>query len=191
MSQPTAYPLAWPPGWPRTKVRQRGAYRSSLSGALKNLRGELRHLCGEQAARTLVLSSNVTLGQERPADPGVVAYFTWDGNQMAIPCDRWQVVEHNVQAIALTIEAMRAMDRHGAKHMIRAMFQGFAALPAPSEDWRAVLGCATGNLVMAEDHYRAKAREAHPDRPGGSHEAMARLNAAIAAARAELGGTPA
>ncbi len=69
------------------------------------------------------------------------AYFMLDGAQVAIPCDRWAKVEQNVQAIALTIESMRAIQRHGAKHMIKAMFQGFTALPAP-DDWRGVLGNA-------------------------------------------------
>ena len=185
---PSAYPLAWPPGWPRTRPLQQGRYRTTLAAALQNLRDELRLLCGEDAAKTMVLSSNVTLGATRPADPGVVAYFTWEGEQRAIPCDRWNMVEHNVQAIALTIEAMRAMERHGARHMIRAMFKGFVALP--SNDWRAVLGVpADCSLDDAERAYRAKAHDVHPDKPGGSHAAMAQLNAAIAAARKDLGGS--
>lgn len=140
------------------------------------------------AAGTLLLSSNYALGADTPRDPGVVAYFTWEGEQMAIPCDRWLTVEQNVQAIALTLEAMRAMERHGAKHMIKAMFRGFTALPAP-EDWRAVLFQTAGaSLADAEAAYRAMARDAHPDRPGGSHNKMTRLNRAIEAARKELGG---
>lgn len=183
---PSAYPLSWPAGWPRTAPRQRGNYRTTLGSALNNLRGELRKLCGEKAAATLVLSSNVTLGVERPADPGVVAYFAWDQQQIAIPCDRWQAVEHNVQAIALTIEAMRAMERHGAKHMIRAMFQGFTALPAPGEDWRNALG-EPSSLAEAEANYRARMRRAHPD-AGGSDAEAARLNGAIARAREAFNG---
>lgn len=109
MTQPTAYPLAWPDGWPRTQGRAKGPYRTPLATALNNLRKELRGLCGDRAAGTLLLSSNYALGADTPKDPGVVAYFTWEGEQMAIPCDRWLTVEQNVQAIALTIEAMRAM----------------------------------------------------------------------------------
>ncbi len=191
---PAAYPLQWPVGWPRTQPRQKGAYRTSMAGALSNLRVQVKLLAGEAASRTLVLSSNCTLGQERPPDPGVVAFFTLDKQQIAIPCDRWLAVEHNIQAIALTIEAMRAMDRHGARHMMKAMFQGFAALPAP-DDWRVVLGvptCAPGTgtghqLADAETRYRNLARSAHPDMPGGSQEQMARLNTAIDAARKEFG----
>jgi hypothetical protein len=70
-----------------------------------------------------------------------------------------------------------------------AMFRGFAALPAP-EDWRKVLFIAPFEKPTIEDAeraYRAMARGAHPDHPGGSHDAMARLNRAIEAARKELG----
>lgn len=186
---PTAYPLAWPDGWPRTQGRAKGPYRSPLGTAINNLRRELKGLCGERAANTLLLSSNVTLGSEAPKDPGVVAYFTWEQEAMAIPCDRWWTVEQNVQAIALTIETMRAMERHGAKHMIKAMFRGFVALPAP-ERWADVLfprGAPDPmTLETAETAYKRHAREAHPDQPGGSHEKMARLNDAIARARKEL-----
>jgi hypothetical protein len=156
-----------------------------LKTALNNLRRELKLLCGEKTAATLVLSSNVTLGREAPSDPGVVAYFTWGGEQAAIPCDRWASVAHNVQAIALTIEAMRAIDRHGAKHMVKAMFRGFTALPAPTVDepWHEVLGVAPDAPQTAiEAAYRLRARRAHPDQ-GGSDTAMARLNVAITAAR--------
>jgi hypothetical protein len=179
----TAYPLTWPEGWPRTKVRERARFRTTLAGALKELRTEVRLLAGEQSARTLVLSSNVTLGAEHPADPGVVAYFTYEQKPVAIPCDRWQAVADNAKAIALTINAMRGMERWGAKHMIRAMFQGFAALPAP-DDWRAQLGHPT-TLTEAEAAFRERARSAHPD-AGGSHEAMASLNRAIDRARTEF-----
>lgn len=181
---PSAFPLAWPAGWPRTAARASGPYRTALPAALDNLRSQLRLLCGPTAARTLVLSSNVTLGASSPIDPGVVAYFTWEGEQTAIPCDRWNKVEHNVQAIALTLEAMRAIERHGAKHMVKAMFRGFAALPPP-EDWRAVLGFPP-TLAQAEATYRLLMRAAHPD-AGGSHGQAAALNAAIAAARREFG----
>lgn len=195
MTAPKPYPLSWPPGWPRTAKRDKAPYRTALPAALSNLKRELHALCGQRAAATLMLSSNHALGQENPTDPGVVAYFTWMDELMAIPNDRWPRVEHNVQAIALTLEAMRAMDRHGAKHMIRAMLRGFTALPAPAdpEDWRTVLGCRedpgsdrSAQLREAEARYQYEARKHHPDKPGGSHERMQQLNDAITQARKEL-----
>ncbi len=184
MSTPSAYPLAWPPGWPRTVSRQPWPRSPNLPAALAEAQKELRLL----GARNVVLNSNVTLGAERPQDPGVVAYATYDGMQIAIPCDRWTTVAGNLRAIAKTIEAMRGMERWGAKHMIRAMIQGFTALPAP-EDWRAVFGFRaneTVTLQYVEDTYRSLARKHHPDIPGGSTREMERLNAAIAAARAHF-----
>ena len=190
-ASPSAYPLAWPPGWPRTDARRRERWPGhtvTLARSLTECQAELRRL----GATGVVLSSNVTLGAERPADPGVVAYCTYDGTQVAIPCDRWTTVAGNLRAIAKTIEAMRGMERWGAKHMIKAMFMGFAALPAPasSPHWSQVLGVAVDADVAAiETAYRRRARTAHPD-GGGSHEAMARLNAARDAAMSERGKRP-
>ena len=187
---PRAYPLLWPEGWPRTNIHSRGPYRTSLPGALDNLKREIGLLCGPEVGRTLILSSNVSLGAERPADPGVVAYFTWDQQALAIPCDRWNTVEHNVQAIALTIEAMRAIDRHGAKQMVRAMFRGFVALPGPANGARDRGARSWGPSGRSTSSRRGIGRwrwATHPDR-GGSHALMAELNAARDAARGELGG---
>lgn len=185
----TAYPLAWPPGWPRTMPRQPGLYKTPLSTALNNLRRELRMLCGDAAEKSLVLSSNYTLGNDHPADPGVVAYFTWDRVAMAVPCDRWSKIEHNVQAIALTFESMRAMDRHGARHMIKAMFQGFRGIAAPEHfDWRAILAFKQNEAVTVDavqQRRRDLAARHHPDR-GGNPDQMASINRAADAALAEL-----
>ena len=180
---PTAYPLAWPPGWPRTELRETGQFRTGLATALAALKDEVRRLGGSG----LVLSSNVTLGSEKPADPGVVAYFTRGKQQVAIPCDRWKLVEHNVKAIANTIEAMRSIERWGAKHMITAMFQGFAALPAPGPNWRGILGFPESGPIEAEmirQRRRELAQQHHAD-VGGTGSRMAEINAAADAALAE------
>lgn len=177
MTPPQAYPLHWPSAWPRTAKPETGsAFRTTLPSALSSLREEIRRLGGTG----LVLSSNCTLGNERPADPGVVAYFTWHGKSYAIPCDRWSKVEHNVRAIALTIEAMRGLERWGAKHMLEAMFHGFKALPGgkTSSAWWEVLRVPrTATLQQIREAYRALAKTEHPD-AGGSDASMAALNKA-------------
>lgn len=184
MTAPTAYPLCWPPGWPRhTGYREPWPGKGvTLETSLSVCQGELRRL----GARNVVLSSNCALGVDRPTDPGVVAYCTYGDLQIAIPCDRWSTVAGNLRAIAKTIDAMRGMDRWGAKHMIRAMFTGFTALPAPivPDDWRSVLGNPV-TLADAEAAYRERMKVAHPD-AGGSAARAAALNAAIAEARKVL-----
>jgi len=161
----TAYPLSWPTGWPKTDPvkREKGQFKTSLEGALRKMRHEVELMGG----KGLILSSNATLGVNNPSDPGVVAYFSWDNLPMAIPCDRWTRIEHNVQAIALTVEAMRGMRRWGAQHMIRAMFSGFKALPAPGatvESWSHVLGVSTSATYdQVKEAYRILAKRHHPD----------------------------
>ena len=97
-------------------------------------------------------------------------------------CDRWKLVEHNVQAIALTIEAMRGMERWGAKHMIKAMFTGFKALPekGSGENPFEVLGLDAAREYMEQEitaAYKRKAKTEHPD-AGGSEERWRRVREA-------------
>lgn len=177
MNAPQAYPLQWPSGWPRSKGGEVSRFSTKLPAALSALRKEVELLGG----KSLVLSSNVTLGAERPADPAVCAYFVLREKSIAIPCDRWGKVEDNVKAIALTIEAMRGMERWGAKDMITAMFKGFVALPEKTGPscWE-MLGISQFGSTEAHvmDAWRAKAPTAHPDHAGGSHAAMTALNEA-------------
>lgn len=190
MSGATAYPLAWPPGFPRTASRESGRFKTTLSGALHNVQDSLR-LFGQDSGKpvsNVVMSSNVTLGAERPADPGVAVYFTWEGLQICIPVDRYDSAAGNLQAIHHILEARRVELRHGTLSLVRATFAGFKALPAP-KSWRNVLGIgaeARPTLAAVEDRYKQLARERHPDH-GGSDAMMAELNSARDAARRELG----
>lgn len=186
----TAYPLSWPAGFPRSQKRERGAFKTTLARALANVETSLR-LFGKDSGKpvsAVVLSSNVTLGVQSPPDPGVAAYFTWEGMQVCIPVDRYDSVAANLQAIHHIIEARRVELRHGTLSLVRASFQGFKALPAPT-NWRDVLGIRPDERVtiqIVEDRYRELAKSRHPDR-GGTDVLMAELNRARADARRELG----
>lgn len=176
---PTAYPLTWPSSWPRTEFARRETSRmkSTLPAALKNLRSEINLLGG----KNLILSSNATLGNDRPAESGVCAYFIRDGENVAIPCDRWKTLAENIQAIAKTVEALRGIERWGAKHMVKAAFRGFAALPekSSSRTFYDVLGLQTGPLTISALNaaFRTRAKLCHPDH-GGSDAQMAEINEA-------------
>lgn len=177
-----AYPLCWPPTIPRATKRERGAFKTSLAGALKNVDDSLRRFGTDsgQPIKDLVLSSNCTLGVEKPADPGVAAWFSWDGAQVCIPVDRYDTPASNLQAIHHIIEARRVELRHGTLALVRATFAGFKALPAPGSirDWWDVLGVArTATLDEARAAYRRAASAAHPDR-GGTDARMAEVNRA-------------
>jgi hypothetical protein len=185
-----AYPLAWPPGFPRTRERERSKFKTTLASSLANVRRSLE-LFGKDSRKpiaALVISSNYSLGDERPADPGVAVYFQWEGLSVCIPIDRYATLADNLQAIHRIIEARRVELRHGSLQLIRATFTGFTALPPPNAaySWRMILDCGReATLSDAERMYRQKARKAHPDN-GGNHAEMARLNQAITEARREL-----
>lgn len=186
--KPDHYPLCWPPGIPRAPKRHRSPFKVRMGRAISDLRDALR-LFGSDTGKPItdvVISSNVTLGDPRPADPGVAVYFMWDGAQRCIAVDRFAKVEDNVRAIYYVLEGRRQELRYGGLEMVRASFKGFVALPPP-QDWRATLGLGpSATLEEAEAAYRTLARGAHPDQPGGSPESMAALNAAREAARQEL-----
>ncbi len=200
----TAYPLAWPDGWPRTPPAQQtdGRYqfkRPSADGwrkpwtfaaAREALIDELRKM----AATGVVISTNFALNSQglprgdrrAPADQGVAIYFTRKRKQLAMACDRFVRAEENMRSLALALDAMRQLERHGGGTMTERAFAGFVALPAPPSHWE-ILGVAPGaNALTITMNYRARAREAHPDN-GGSDAAMAALNAARDAALREIG----
>lgn len=191
--QAEAFPLTWPDTMPRASTKADSRFKTPLSAALKNVRGSLGLFATDTNKRveSLVISSNVTLGVERPADPGVAVWFVWDGMQVCIAVDRYAKVEDNLQAIHHIVEARRTEMRHGGLHIVRATFRGFTALPAPKRrTWREVLGYPSGaapNADNIDSAYRRLAKARHPDTPGGSHDAMTELNTAKSEALKEIG----
>lgn len=191
-----ASPLRWPQGKQRTPPRKRkpAKFKLSLVDARDDLLAELRRL----GARYVVLSSDLEVrkdglpyaSQRAPTDTGVAVYFNLDKEQYVFACDRWDLVEDNVRAIGKTIEALRGIRRWGSGDMLRQAFRGFKQL-APASDWRSVFGLSDVEHTIAVSTvrilHRKMALKAHPDR-GGTNEAMANLNAALAAAEEELGG---
>ena len=178
----TAYPLTWPDHIPRSRAREKGKFTTSLTTALNNVQKSLQLFARDSGKplASLVISSNVTLGDVKPADPGVAVWFTWDGLQVCIPVDRYQTVAANLQAIHHVIEARRTELRHGTLALVRATFMGFKALPPASgaRPWHEVLGVSpNASRVEIETAYRTKAKRAHPD-AGGSNEAMSALTKA-------------
>lgn len=192
-----SFPLRWPAGWPRTPSHRR-MYPSAFRVEYVRCRSHLYRELDRFGASGIVVSSNLR-PDHNPArvdmvDPGVAIYFNLDGRQMVMAQDRYVSVYGNLRAATLAIEGLRQMERHGGAHMVARAFDGFAALPGPAPfDWRHELdpsGMPITTLEHAQRAYRARAKQVHPDVPGGSAEAMALLNRAIQAARDELNVMP-
>lgn len=214
MTEATRYPLSWPTGWPRTPAAQRKptrftgttrgtyssghSYRSARELTIAEARNRLDLEFERLRARDILLSTNVELtsygeprsGRRPPEDPGAAVYFRLNNKDRVLACDRWTTVAGNIAAIAAHIECIRGIDRYGVGTLDQA-FAGYDALPPPSaaqRPWKDVLGLAGGVRIDAEiveRSYRHLAKVRHPD-CGGSHEAMAELNAARDQALREL-----
>lgn len=197
------FPLQWPTGRPRRRAsdRRTGRFTSSrtssfgrqseitIAGALDRLFDELKRI----DAKYVVVSSNLEArkdglpysGQREPDDPGVAVYFHLLGKPTCLPCDTYTKVAQNIAAVAAHIEATRAIERHGVAS-VAEMFSGFTQLP-PAPHWSEILEVSkTARRPDIEAAYRSRARTSHPD-AGGSHDAMAALNAARDRALKEIG----
>lgn len=186
-----AFPLCWPDGWPRTpssrrtfaKFRTHGGDVTVAQGADRVL--ESLRLMGV-VPDNVVISSNVrpTLSGRpsgsgpQPGDPGVAVYWTRRGQQQrCMAIDRYTKVADNLAAIAATLEAMRAIERHGGAEILDRAFTGFVALPSPEQPWQVLGVQMSATRAEIEQAYRRLAMQHHPDR-GGDAGAMARINAA-------------
>jgi hypothetical protein len=185
-----SYPLAWPEGFARRASRENGQFKTALNAALKNVRDSLGRF-GQDSGRAVTqvsITSNYTLGDERPSDPGIAVWFLWDGEQRCIAVDRYTKPEANLQAVHHVLEARRTELRHGTLALVQATMKGFAlSLPAPgSKPWWQILNIdRRAGVHEIEAAYKSLAKERHPDAPGGSHEMMADLNKARDDARKE------
>ncbi len=201
----TAYPLTWPAGWPRTGNRRRAKFgktetkRNQVSPeitwkslraitifeAVRRVRDELRRLGATDD--DCIISSDLKLrldglprsDQAQPKDPGVAVYWQpRDGGPTKVMAiDLYDKVADNLAAIAATLEAMRAIERHGGAQILERAFTGFDALPPPPDCWEVLGldGSRKPDRLAIDAAYRRKAKEAHPDM-GGSEDAMQRLN---------------
>ncbi len=116
--------------------------------------------------------------QREPEDPGVAVYWQHRGEPMKVMAiDLYDRVADNLGAVAATLEAMRAIERHGGAQILERAFTGFDALPAPKSAWELLGLRPSASKADVQDAYRRLAREAHPD-GSGSHERMTELNVA-------------
>lgn len=187
MTTITPYPLCWPEGVARSRSRGSSPFRTAYAKAIDNV---VRSLNGFQKDSNIkiehpVLSSNMDLmGRLLNNDPGVAAWFRFDGQMVAFGVDRFSDPAANVQAIHHIIEARRTELRYGGLAIVKQTFRSFhAMLPSPSaRHWSDVLGVprsASAEEINAA--YRKLAMDAHADR-GGSDAKMSELNVARDAA---------
>jgi hypothetical protein len=192
------FPLQWPAGWKRTPAfaQKSARFAANTRDGQSSRRLSVIDGCGRVLAALSmlgvaeddgVISTNVRTrldglprsDQGEPVDKGAAVYWRTAGGKQAkcMAIDIYDRVADNIAAIAATLEAMRAIERHGGGAILDRVFEGFVALPAP-EQWFTILGVsAQASSDEIEDAYRRLAMKHHPDR-GGDGQEMARINAA-------------
>lgn len=188
--------------WPgdRTRNRKRSPFKSRWSRTVDDLDRELRHL----SARNVVIQADCERSEIRldgflRADarlrgPGVVLTFDSRHGPLSYPCDTFTDWQDNVRAIALALEALRAVNRYGVTRQAE-QYKGWARLAAPgSAEFSSLEQAATFVAQHAGDGthfehvlqvreifqkaYRQAAGKLHPDANGGQDAAFKRLQAA-------------
>jgi len=158
-----------------------------MDTAQQQLRLEINRLGG----KNLIVSTNIPVRNDgglyadwmkkKIDDPGVAIYFSLNGKDVSMCCDKFPRIWENVYALAKGIEALRGMERWGVSEFMERAFSGFTAIPEAVEVeeniWHS-LGLSTKPAFVEEvkSAYRNWAKVYHPDVPGGSHEKMQKLN---------------
>lgn len=218
MTEKTRYPLCWPDGWKRTapsgriraqfgKIEKRANLqaggtipdkkRLSIAEAVTRTTYELERIGIDQG--DIIVSTNLKLNAYgiprgdagEPADPGAAVYWSRKAGQECMAIDRYNRVADNIAAIAATLEAMRAIERHGGAEILNRVFQGFAALPerAGGRGWREILNfphLTSPTEAMVKDHFRELLKKTE-HATGGDRDKVEELIWARDAALREIG----
>lgn len=195
-TDPTDYPLTWPEGHGRVAARVASRFKTSLAGAMKNIRVELDGFGrdSKHVVKRIVISTNATISNHRPDDPGVAVWFLWCDAWHCYAVDLYRTVGENLQAIAKVIEADRVKLRHAGIAFFRSTFKPSSSVPliegpgkvTGAPHWRDVIdaGESGGSTCMTQvnSRWRRKMRGA-----GTDQNRQYELNAAREAARKEFG----
>lgn len=183
---------------------RRSEFGSTYSRTLSLLQREL----GKLGASNIVIQAGFRPNQirndgwpyssARPEHPAVVISFRSSVKdcEMAFPCARYDRYEDNVRAIALSLEALRSVDRYGVTQKAE-QYRGWTALPAGVSDgmtpgqaaiWLASISAIPKDYILESEEtrqkaYRIAARKLHPD-TGGTSEDFTKLGKAMQVLRA-------
>jgi hypothetical protein len=188
----SAYPLSWPEGWKRTPPSQQKysrfkkaesrlgqSYVSHRSVTVSDGVTRILESLGKMGVdrNDIIISTNVKVrldglprsGEKEPEDCGAAVY--WKKNEKSpmrcMGIDIYDTVSGNLAAIAATLEAMRAIERHGGAEILDRTFTGFSALPSTaSQSWRETLLLdpnANYTREQIKQQFSRLAHDVHPD----------------------------
>ncbi|OZC59255.1 molecular chaperone DnaJ [Rhodococcus sp. 06-470-2] len=200
----TLRPIEQWPGKP-TAIRQRSNFSAQWRSTLELLDRELHHLGKSNRNAPTILQiamreqdfrlDGMPRANAIPAHPGVILSIESRHGPLSYPCDRFDRWQDNLRAIALSLEALRKVDRYGVTKNAE-QYTGFKAIgaasaPIPSVvEAEAILRTVAGGYDSAlelgtmSQAYRRARRETHPDRHRGSRVLWDSVEAAAEVLRA-------
>lgn len=174
-----------------TEARRSGAvFTASWPSTLELLGRETEKL----GAELVVMQVDVTEGEIRldgmlrskavVRHPGVAVSFESDHGPLRYATDTYDTWKANVRAIALALQALRAVDRYGVSHR-GEQYVGWRAIAAPmgafasADEAMRWMRTQAGGMLTDDPKtlYRYLSRTLHPD-AGGTREDWDRLTAA-------------
>ena len=208
MTYYTFRPIQW--DGTRTPVdarRSRWTFKASWSDTIRMLESELLHLAAKRVVieadfrdQDLRVDGMPRSNARQPEFPGVRIAFDSKYGPLVYATDAHAFWQHNVRAIALSLAALRSVDRYGVTKRAeqytgwRAIGAGPTAMPAgkmtrqdaaefiashqPSGDKPMVAGLILAGDTRLPVWYRFAARKLHPD-GGGSTTDFQRLQQAM------------
>lgn len=193
--------------WPilPTRNRKKDPFSATYLQTLDLLETELRYLSAKEIlvqaffSREQIRNDGWPKAGAVPSQPGAIVSFASRGNHLSFPCDRYLRLDANMRAIALSLQALRAVDRYGVTQRSE-QYQGWAQIEAPlpggfrsAEEAAVFLATqcedgapeASARLIIDDAdlrklYYRDAAARLHPDKTGGDHELFVRLQQAMA-----------
>lgn len=184
--------------------KSRGVFKASWQTTMDLLTRELEMVY----ARDVVIQLNcresdirrdgLPKADARPGSPGVILAFTHrQAGGLRYPCDTYDHWEANVRAIALALQALRAVDRYGVTKR-GEQYSGWKAIPASTSATLTptiaadMLARMTGrqqtdilrDRQVFESARRSALGASHPDRTNGNADQFNRATEAIEVLRA-------
>lgn len=177
----------WPGSKTASYARKHAPFRATYAKTLDLLESELSKLRAKDILIQAyfehrdIRNDGWPRSSARPKEPGVIVTFTGKSGVMSFPCDRFNGWEDNLRAIALSLEALRQVDRYGVTRN-NEQYRGFARIAAPQDTRQeavAFFSKVTGlspREIQADPQgaYRLAARALHPD-TGGDHAQFVKL----------------
>lgn len=182
---------AWPVKPTPHHARKKAPFGGSWANTLGTLEREIVHLRGRDIlVQAFFRPQDIRndgwprSSAPNPSGPGVIVSFDSPNGGLSFPCDTFYDWRHNLRAIALSLSALRAVERYGVTRQ-QEQYKGWRRLEAaPASSVKraeaiAFISKLTGLDAEAVEAdpvvaYRKAASVAHPDQ-GGSDDLFIEL----------------